>query len=367
MTTEDEVKKSKDNPEDDGTGSALMGGGGIVLVISYLVAVLGLIIYFLVVLWPPNRPKEVRDELIKIATASPSPTPSPSPSPSPGASPSPSPTISPTPAAQTTASPVLSPGVSPTPTGSPEPSATVSQSDCEKTSQIKEGFCLDDQHKPRLGVGALKFLGQCYCMYDEDRLLLIVLLCGALGGLVHGLRSFSWYAGNREAVWSWTAMYFMLPFLGAALAFVFYLVIRGGFFSPNTTVTESASPFGFAAMSALIGMFSEAAIGKLRNVAFTIFEPPQKGKDHVEPAPKIVGLSRTRGATKGGDEVTVTGTNFAGAVKVTFGGQQATVLSSSSTSIKVTTPPHDPGKVDVVVTNGDGQTTTAKEVFEYGE
>jgi hypothetical protein len=389
MTKEEEEVK---NPRDkEGPGAGLMGRGGIVIVTAYLVLMLGVIIYLLVVLWPPNRANEVRDQLLDDAAkgspspaASPSATESPAPEASPVASVAPaslqlasiallpqapprqSPTVTP---ATPTVTPTP-PAPSPTPTGSPATNATqttVTEPDCEKAARIREGFCLDEQMRPRAGVGALKFLGRCYCVWDEDRLLLIVLLCGALGSLIHGLRSFSWYVGNREAVWSWSAWYFMLPFFGSALSFVFYLVIRGGFFSPNSTVTQAASPFGFAAMSALIGMFSEAAINKLRRVAFTIFEPPEKGKDHVGPAPRITGISPAQGSTEGREKVTLTGENFAGAVKVTFGGADAKVLSSTATSVVLETPAHDKGKVDVVVKNGDGQEHPTKEAFEYVE
>ena len=59
-------------------------------------------------------------------------------------------------------------------------------------------------------------------LWDEQRLLLLVILGGALGTLVHSLRSVYWYIGNRNLVMSWLAMYFMLPFAGSALALVFY-------------------------------------------------------------------------------------------------------------------------------------------------
>jgi hypothetical protein len=201
-------------------------------------------------------------------------------------------------------------------------------------------------------------------MYDEDRLLLIVLFAGALGALVHGLRSLSWYIGNRTAVMSWSAMYIMLPFLGAGLATIFYLVVRGGFFSPTSTVADT-SPFGFAALAALIGMFTEPAVLKLRKVASTIFEPTEKGKDHVGPAPKVVDVTPKQGTTAGGDTVTLTGTDFSAAVKVTFGNLEAKVAASSNTSITVTTPPHPAGKVDVVIINDDDQQHVLKEGFEY--
>jgi hypothetical protein len=113
-------------------------------------------------------------------------------------------------------------------------------------------------------------------------LLLIVIFTGALGSLIHALRSVSWYVGNRELVWSWLATYVTLPFVGAALSLIFYVVIRGGFFSPQTTVQQT-SPFGFAAMAGLVGMFTPEAILKLKEVAGTLLAKPEPGKD---PAPQ---------------------------------------------------------------------------------
>jgi hypothetical protein len=103
-----------------------------------------------------------------------------------------------------------------------------------------------------------------------------VLLAGALGSILHDLRSVYWYIGNRSLVRSWLAMYIVLPFAGATLALIFYLVIRGGFFSPQSSFKET-SPFGFAAFAALIGMFSPQAVLKLREVAETLLAKPQPG------------------------------------------------------------------------------------------
>jgi hypothetical protein len=57
---------------------------------------------------------------------------------------------------------------------------------------------------------------------DEERLLLIVAFAGALGSLVHALRSFYWYVGNRDLVMSWLAVYILLPVIGALLGLIFY-------------------------------------------------------------------------------------------------------------------------------------------------
>ncbi len=120
------------------------------------------------------------------------------------------------------------------------------------------------------------FLFWTIIISDEVRLLLIVALAGALGSLVHALRSLYWYVGNRELVRSWVMKYMLLPFVGAAVAIIFYFVIRGGFFSQEMTMKD-ADPFGFAALAGLVGMFCEAAVLKLKEIAETIFKKPPEG------------------------------------------------------------------------------------------
>jgi hypothetical protein len=126
------------------------------------------------------------------------------------------------------------------------------------------------------------FLFWTFSVSDEARLIFIVAMAGALGSLVHALRSLYWYVGNRELVWSWLTMYVLLPFVGSTLGLVFYFVIRGGFFSPTATI-EQTSPFGFVALSGLVGMFSEQAVLKLKEVAETLLAPTPEGEDHVAP------------------------------------------------------------------------------------
>jgi len=112
---------------------------------------------------------------------------------------------------------------------------------------------------------------------DEGRLFIIVAIAGALGSLVHALKSFYWYVGNRELIWSWLAMYFILPVSGATLGIIFYIAIRGGLF-PQATIQQT-SPFGFAALSALVGLFSVQASLKLQDIAETVFTKAGEGQD----------------------------------------------------------------------------------------
>ncbi len=72
-------------------------------------------------------------------------------------------------------------------------------------------------------------------------------------------------------------MYIVLPVFGATLGLIFYIAIRGGLF-PQATIQQT-SPFGFAALSALVGLSSVHASLKLREIADTVFTKPGEGRD----------------------------------------------------------------------------------------
>lgn len=127
---------------------------------------------------------------------------------------------------------------------------------------------------------SITFLFSTFSITGEKSTILIVIFSGALGSLVHTLRSFYRYVGNRELVWSWLAMYIMLPFVGATLGLVFYLIVRGGFFTSQVTAQQT-NPFGFMAMSALAGLFSEQTILKLKQVAETLLTNREVGKNPI--------------------------------------------------------------------------------------
>ena len=125
--------------------------------------------------------------------------------------------------------------------------------------------------------------GVAWQMSDEERLLILVMTAGALGSLVHALRSAYWYVGNRNLVRSWIPKYLLLPFCGAILAVLFYFIVRGGFFSPRSDSMHT-SQYGFCALACLVGLFSEQAVLKLKQVAETVFMTTEQGKDANPPA-----------------------------------------------------------------------------------
>lgn len=295
-------------------GGKPMGAAGITLITVYLVVVTIVVFHSLVVLWPPNRASDDRlariEEKVDALNATPTPAPT------------------------------------PRPTATPSPASSV----------------CGDQTLTKL------FWRMPLCLSDEERLFLIVMFSGALGGLVHSLRSFYWYAGNRKLVLSWAGFYVTLPILGATLATVFYVVVRGGFFSPQSEISDT-SPFGFAALAALVGMFTEQAVEKLKRIMESTFADAPKGKDHAGPVVLGVdGVSPAQGPLEGGTAVTITGKGFGKAPAVTFGGKDATDIqvAADGTSLTATTPPGDKlGAVDVEVKNPDGKKAPLAGGFTY--
>jgi hypothetical protein len=73
----------------------------------------------------------------------------------------------------------------------------------------------------------------------------------------------------------------------------------------------------------------------------------------------VASVNPASGPTAGGQSVEITGTGLLGATGVTFGGAPGTITSNTDTRITVTTPPHAPGPVDVVVSFPSGPVALA--------
>jgi hypothetical protein len=126
----------------------------------------------------------------------------------------------------------------------------------------------------------VNILGIHRLVTPEVRLLVVVALAGSLGGLMHSTRSLAWYVGHKALVWRWVPYYLVTIVIGAGLASIFYLVIRGGVLGGNAS-TAQTNPYGFAALGALVGLFTEQALEMLRRVANQVFAAPPQGADSV--------------------------------------------------------------------------------------
>lgn len=183
-----------------------------------------------------------------------------------------------------------------------------------------------------------RLFGCWFVLWGETRLLLIVMLCGFLGALIYSLRSFLWYAGNRNLVRSWLALYALVPLVGAMLAVVFYLVLRGGLFSPSTTISDT-SPFGFAAVAALVGMFTNQAAEKLRSVFETLLQKASTGKNPSPRAlPVVTSVTPASIASGASRTITVNGDHFAADSKVVANGTELVTTFKSEKVLEATVP-----------------------------
>lgn len=195
--------------------------------------------------------------------------------------------------------------------------------------------------------------------YKTGSLLLLLAIMGALGGLIHGISSFTTFVGNREFLMSWVWWYIFKPFLAALVALVVFLVFRAGFDLGNFSL-GTADCLKAAAFAALIGLFAEQATIKLKDIFETLFTPKndprrdEAGKvkktpklDNLDPASVTVG--------QGVKTLTINGTDFAPDCQVKIGSTNLRKPTSVTTTKLVVplqaTDLEKPDKVDVIVFN----------------
>ncbi|HZM71922.1 MAG TPA: hypothetical protein VFC71_00980 [Candidatus Polarisedimenticolia bacterium] len=113
----------------------------------------------------------------------------------------------------------------------------------------------------------------------EQNLLVLMAALGALGATAYVLRSFSTYVGERKLVWSWVPSYVLVIFLGAIISTITYIVLRAGLIGGDGTV--EGNTWGFAAVSALVGLFNAQAASKLKAIFESIFSQTAAGSDSL--------------------------------------------------------------------------------------
>jgi len=147
-------------------------------------------------------------------------------------------------------------------------------------------------------------------------------LAGVVGAMLHGLRSLSAYVGERYLFRSWIPYYVLLPLVGALIATIVYLVLRAGLL-PGATESSQPNPYGIAAISALVGMFSAQAAEKLKAVFETLFTKAGPGSEPLTDVavPVISSFDPQEGPV--GTPVTISGDNLTSVTSVAFTGADA--------------------------------------------
>jgi hypothetical protein len=185
------------------------------------------------------------------------------------------------------------------------------------------------------------YFGWHLLLTPDQQFFLIVSLAGALGGLLHSLRSLSTYVGERYLFRSWLLYYLALPLVGAVLSTIAYIVLRAGLL-PGGASESQPDPYGIGGISALVGLFSAQTVEKLRLVFSTLFSNAPENADSVsdlatategepgDPAIQPVVSAIAPPSGPAGTEVTVIGSNLAGVTGVAFAGVDAAALAVTS-------------------------------------
>lgn len=183
-------------------------------------------------------------------------------------------------------------------------------------------------------IAKFSYFGWHLTLTQAQQSFVVVALAGVIGAMLHGLRSLSFYVGERYLFRSWIAYYILLPIVGGLLATVVYLVLRAGLL-PGQTSSSQPNPYGITAIAALVGMFSAQAAEKLKAVFEILFTKVQPGSQSAADAtsptssesaadatsPTITGLDPPQGPV--GTPVAISGDNLSSVTGVAFTGAEA--------------------------------------------
>jgi hypothetical protein len=126
--------------------------------------------------------------------------------------------------------------------------------------------------------------GLAYMTFHPQVVLIVmVMIVGALGALVNACRRFLYFATRDELTRRDEWSYLIRPVQGAALALIVYFTLRGGYLGQDQT--SPVNPYGVAALSALVGLFTRHAVSKLTEVFDTLFGKPKEETTPVQPVP----------------------------------------------------------------------------------
>jgi hypothetical protein len=206
--------------------------------------------------------------------------------------------------------------------------------------------------------------------YSNWPIMLFVMMCGALGSMVYYASSFVGYVGNRTFRSSWFWFYISRPFVGAALAVIFFFILGSGMISG----TNAGDLMKIGMMSALVGLFSDKAVKKLSDILDVLLATKDDRKDKVietKPQaattlpssggaqPKIVSITPASIPPNADTTVTVNGANFKTGFKVKVDGQDISPTQATEQGFKLAIPAASakPPKLVVTVTTDQGTTS----------
>ncbi|EMI17100.1 putative membrane protein [Rhodopirellula maiorica SM1] len=194
-------------------------------------------------------------------------------------------------------------------------------------------------------------------------ILIFVLLMGAFGSLLHSVASFTAFVGNRQFSPSWCWWYLFQPCIGAGLALIVFFVVGRGHIAGESV----DNLFGIAMIAALVGLFSDQATLKLKELVETILTTKNADRrtERLQPdAAKPVITEITPPTIKHGmtppPTLEISGTHFVTGCKVKVNGSLRDPTSVASTKVTVGLTTADVAKarkLSIVVINPNNESS----------
>jgi hypothetical protein len=149
-------------------------------------------------------------------------------------------------------------------------------------------------------------------------------------------------------------------------------IVYGSNFTPDCTMTMGAEPCEILAIAYGFIHFKAPALAAAADNDIVVTNDYNDNDGTLTPGPATAKktpvfeeISPATGPIAGGIEAVITGSLFTPGMAVTIGGHACTVLSETSTTIRIMVPAHAAGKLDVVVTAVNTDADTGTEAFTY--
>jgi hypothetical protein len=201
-------------------------------------------------------------------------------------------------------------------------------------------------------------------------LMLFVIMCGGLGSMVYYISSFVGYVGNRTFRSSWFWFYISRPFVGGALAVIFFFILGSGMING----ANAGDLMKIGMISALVGLFSDKAVKKLNDILDVLLATKDDRKDKLmeqkpqapaTPAlsggmqPTIASITPASIPANTDASIIINGANFKAGFKVKVDGQDAPPMHATEQSFNLSIPAAAarPPKISVTVTTDQGRTS----------
>ncbi|MEV0614084.1 hypothetical protein AB0I81_12240 [Nonomuraea sp. NPDC050404] len=177
----------------------------------------------------------------------------------------------------------------------------------------------------------VRYLAWAATLPKDQAFVLVSIVGGALGGALHVLASLTWHLAHNTFDRRWTFWFLTNPLMGAGLATAFLFVLQAGL---GQVSSSASSLYGVASIATLSGLFTQHALGKLKD----IFDAAFAGKSGQMAAAASVPIITSVQWRSWDGSIELTGTGFTDDSEVWHGDTKVPPTRRTGTSITIPLP-----------------------------